>query len=470
MSGQPERDDGPAVLPSRPLRVAVVGAGPAGIYAADHLTADPRPGEDPALPHGAVVDLFERLPVPFGLLRYGVAPDHVNIKSTGRALGAVLARPAVHLFGNVEVGRDLTAEELEHRYDAVVYALGASEDRALGIPGEALPGSASATAFVNWYNGHPDSEHPDVGHAESIAVIGVGNVAVDVARILLRDPEELASTDVPQDVLDALRRSRVREVHLLGRRGPQHAKFTTRELRELGELSGVAVVLDDGQLPDEHPEGASAVTTRNLAVLRGWAGRDPADAPRRLHLHFGARPVEVLGEDRVTGLRLERASQEGAGTGQTWDLAVDAVLRAVGYRAAVPDGLPFDEARSVIPTQAHRMLRDGAVVPGVYAVGWVKRGPIGIIGTNRSDAKDTVATVLADAPALVAGRGADPGGAADLLAARGIRHVDVDGWLQVVAAEAAHGRPHGRGEVKISDWQTLLDAAWEGATDRAATG
>ncbi len=465
MSSQPDQGTPRAGLP---LRVAVVGAGPAGIYAADHLTALPRPGADPLLPHGAVVDLFERLPVPFGLLRYGVAPDHVNIKATGRALGAVLARPSVHLYGNVEVGRDLTADELGQRYHAVVYALGASQDRALGIPGENLPGSTSATAFVDWYNGHPDSEHPDLGRAESIAVIGVGNVAVDVARVLLRDPEELSPTDIPQDVLDTLRSSRVREVHMLGRRGPQHAKFTTKELRELGELSGVAVVVDDGDLPDEPPEGASAVTARNLAVLGEWARRDATGVPRRLHLHFGARPVEILGAESVTGLRLERASQDGVGTGQTWDLPVDAVLRAVGYRGTVPDGVPFDDTRSVIPTEEHRLLRGGAVVPGVYAVGWIKRGPVGVIGTNRSDAKETVAAIAADAPALMARHHGDPGGAADLLAARGVRHVDVDGWLQVVAAEAAHGRPHGRGEVKISDWQSLLSAAWEGAGRRTA--
>jgi len=450
---------GPVAGPGRPLRVAVVGAGPAGIYTADHLTAAPRPGEDPLLPHGALVDLLERLPVPFGLLRYGVAPDHANIKATGRALGAVLARPAVRLFGNVEVGRDVTAEELLERYDAVVYALGASQDRALGIPGEELAGSSSATAFVDWYNGHPESEHPDLVSARSVAVVGVGNVAVDVARILVRDPEELSPTDVPQDVLDALRHSRVTDVHLLGRRGPQHARWTTKELRELGELSGVQVVLDDGELPVEDPEGTAAATARNLSVLREWARRAAAPAPRRLHLHFGARPAQVLGEGRVSGLRLERADEEGRGTGEHWDLPVDAVLRAVGYRGTVPDGLPFDDARAVIPTEEHRMVRDGHVVAGVYAVGWIKRGPIGVIGTNRSDAKETVATIVGDASGLLARHRVDPAGVEALLAERGIRAVDVEGWRRVVAAEAQRGRAHGRGEVKISDWQQLLDAA-----------
>src|SRR5215208_4137951 len=270
--------------PVRPLRVAVVGAGPAGLYATDYLTFD----ED-----GSVqVDLVERLPVPFGLLRYGVAPDHLNIKAAGRTLMEVLERPGVRLFANVEIGRDVTAEELRRRYDAVVYALGASDDRRIGIPGEDLPGSISATA---------------------VAVVGVGNVALDVARILLRDPEELSPTDVPQDVLDGLRSSPITDVHLLGRRGPQHAKFTTKELRELGELAGVGVVIDDGQLPAEPPEGATPTALKNLAVLTKWAAREPSTARRRLHLHFGARPVEVLGEDRVNGIRLERTSPEGAG-------------------------------------------------------------------------------------------------------------------------------------------------------------
>ncbi len=458
-----EADDGHRPAPSRPLRVAVVGAGPAGIYTADHLTAPPRPGEEPLLPGGALVDLIERLPVPFGLLRYGVAPDHANIKATGRALGEVLARPAVRLFGNVEVGADLDVADLLAHYDAVVYALGASEDRALGIPGEELAGSMAARSFVDWYNGHPESAHPDLGRVESAAVVGVGNVAVDVARILLRDAEELTPTDVPQDVLEALRASRVGDVHLLGRRGPQHARFTTRELRELGDLAGVDVLVDDGQLPDEPPEGATPVTVRNLAVLRGWAARERTEAPRRLHLHFGARPVRVLGEDGVSGLQLERTAPDGSGTGETWALPVQAVLRAVGYRGTVPDGVPFDDSRAVIPTRDHRVLREGRIAPGEYAVGWAKRGPVGVIGTNRSDAKETVLALVADAPALASTRPHPPRGIADLLRARGVRHVDLEGWRQVVTAEARAGRRLGRAAVKISDWQELLDAAWEGA-------
>jgi len=440
-----------------PLRVAVVGAGPAGIYAADHLTAAGDPVQ---------VDLFERLPVPFGLLRYGVAPDHVNIKAAGRAMGAVLGRAGVRLFAHVDVGRDVTVAELRERYDAVVYAVGASEDRRIGIPGEDLPGSVSATSYVAWYNGHPEGVLPDLATARVVAVVGVGNVALDVARILLRDPEELSPTDVPQDVLDRLHASAVTDVHLLGRRGPEHAKFTTKELRELGELGGVAVVVDDGQLPAEPPEGTTTVALRNLAVLREWAARDepPPGTRRRLHLHFGARPVEILGTDRVTGLRLERTD---TGAPDTWDLPVQAVLRSVGYRGSVLGDVPFDDVTATIPSVDSRVLRDGAAPAGEYVVGWIKRGATGVLGTNRSDAKETVRVLRTDVEALLAARTGDPGGIEELLTERGVRWVDVPGWQAVVAAEALQGRPHGRGRVKISDWDTLLAAALDSAGERS---
>ncbi|MCW2667466.1 MAG: hypothetical protein JWN57_2428 [Frankiales bacterium] len=436
---------------SRPLRVAVVGAGPAGLYAADFLTFD---GDGSVL-----VDVVERLPVPFGLLRYGVAPDHLNIKAAGNTLMEVLERPDVSLYAHVAVGEDVTVQELRERYDAVVYALGASDDRSIGIPGEDLPGSVSATSFVNWYNGHPEATPHDLGDVTAVAVVGVGNVAVDVARILLKDPDELAPTDVPHPVLEALRASRVTDVHVLGRRGPQHAKWTTKELRELGELAGVGVVVDDGQLPAEPPEGSTPVAKRNLAVLRGWASREPFQTPRRLHLHFGARPVEVLGASRVEAVRLERTSPAGVGTGQTWELPVQRVLRSVGYRSAGLPGVPFDESTSTIPTEHSRVVRDGVARPGEYVVGWIKRGPVGILGTNRKDAEDAVASLQADAAELLAARPADPGGLAPLLAERGVEHVDVAGWRAVLELEEQHGVPDGRGRVKIAEWNALLAAA-----------
>ena len=435
-------------MTDRPLRVAVVGGGPAGLYVTDFLTFD---GD------GSVeVDVFERLPVPFGLLRYGVAPDHLNIKAAGRLLLEVLQRPGVRLFGHVEIGRDVTVEEVRAGYDAVVYALGASADRRLGIAGEDLVGSASATSFVNWYNGHPECEMPDVLDAESVAVVGVGNVAVDVARILLKDPEELVPTDVPQDVLERLRASKVTDVHVLGRRGPGFAKFTTKELKELGELAGVDVLVD-GDIPDEAPDGAGPMVKRNLAILREWSGRQPTAARRRLHLHFGARPEAILGDDRVAGMRLERTTADGAGTGNVWEVGVQAVLRSVGYRGIPLEGVPFDDSQ--IPNASSRVLREGRPSVGEYCVGWIKRGPTGVLGTNRSDAEEAVASLREDLPSLLAARTADPGGVSHLLEERGHQHVDIDGWLAVLEHEEGHGAAHGRGRVKVADWDDLLEAA-----------
>jgi ferredoxin--NADP+ reductase len=433
------------------LRVAVVGAGPAGLYTADALTFDAEPAVE--------VDLLERLPVPFGLLRYGVAPDHLNIKAAGDTLQGVLEREPVELFCNVGVGTDLTVAELRERYDAVVYAVGASQDRRLGIPGEDLPGSTSATEFVNWYNGHPEQPPLEVIHARSVAVIGIGNVALDVARLLLKDPEELLHTDIPQPVVEVLRKSAVTDVHIVGRRGPEHAKFTPKELRELGELSGVDVVVDPAQIPAEDPADARPPTKRNLAVLREWSTRTPTGAGRRLHLHFGATPVEVVGQEHVTALRLDRS-------GSTEDLPCQMVLRSVGYRSLPLPGVPFDEESGTIPSESSRVVRDGRAAPGEYVVGWVRRGATGILGTNRSDAMDAVASLHADVPELLARRAGVPEGIADLLRERGIEHVDLDRWAAIAEREAAHGEPHGRARVKIDHLAGLLEAA--GITASAA--
>jgi ferredoxin--NADP+ reductase len=425
------------------MRVAVVGAGPAGLYAADYLSFD----QDGS----TQVDLIERLPAPFGLLRYGVAPDHLNIKAAGRALMEVLERDGVELLAGVEVGKDVTVEELRDHYDAVIYAVGASDDRRIGIPGEDLPGSISATAFVNWYNGHPEASSYDLSDARVVAVVGVGNVALDVARMLLKDPEALSATDVPGPVLDVLRASGVTDVHLLGRRGPQHAKFTYKELRELGELPGTGVVLDEGALPGELPADAAPPVKRNLKLLTEWATREPSACERRLHLHFGARPSEVLGTDHVTGLRLEGTDGEGIPTGTSWELPVDRVFRSVGYRSTGLPGVPFDEATCTIPTSSSRVLRDGTASAGEYAVGWIKRGPVGVLGTNRSDAEDAVASLRADHLGAKGGPGV-----AGLLRERGVQVVDTAGWAAILEAEEVHGVPHGRGRVKIHDWETLL--------------
>jgi ferredoxin--NADP+ reductase len=438
-------------MPEAPLRVAVVGAGPAGLYTADALTFE----ADPPVQ----VDLLDRLPVPFGLLRYGVAPDHLNIKAAGDTLQEVLEREPVRLYCNVGVGTDIGVTELRQRYDAVVYAIGASQDRRLAIPGEELPGSSSATQFVNWYNGHPEQPLLDVLKAQSVAVIGIGNVAIDVARILLKDPDQLVHTDAPQAVLDVLRTSAVTDVHIVGRRGPADAKFTPKELKELGELDGVDVVISADAVPAEDPPGARPAVRRNLAVLREWAAREPTAARKRLHLHFGATPVAVLGAARVTALRLDTASGPH-------DLACQLVLRSIGYRSLPLPDVPFDEESGTIPSEHSRVIRAGRAAPGEYVVGWVRRGATGILGTNRSDAMDAVASLTEDVPALLAARTEAPRGVEQLLHDRGIEHVDLRRWAAIREREATHGEPHGRGRVKLARLAELLDAAGLSATIR----
>jgi ferredoxin--NADP+ reductase len=441
------------------LRVAVVGAGPSGVYAADALTFDS--GADVPL---ATVDVIERLPVPFGLLRYGVAPDHLNIKSAGSTLQEVLDRPGVRFFGNVDIGTDVTVEDLRENYDAIVYATGASGDKTLDIPGDTLTGSTSATQFVNWYNGHPDQPNFELLHASSVAVVGVGNVAIDVARILLKNPDELAHTDMPEPVLRALRASKVTDVHVLGRRGAEHVKFTTKELRELGALDGIDVRVDARDLPGQDPEGASSVVRRNLSVLREWAARTAAPAPKRLHVHFAAAPVAVLGGDQVMGLSVQRRALDGVDSshlpvGTTWDLACELLIRSVGYRTLPVPELPFDDRSGVIPNVDGRLVRDGDAQPGEYVTGWAKRGATGILGTNRADAIEMAEQLHHDRDSLLAHRRTPKTGIGGLLEARGVRYIDLDSWRRIAGAEADLGATLGRATVKITGRNELLSAA-----------
>src|SRR6202042_3305887 len=408
------------------LNVAVVGSGPAGLYAAEALVK-----QAAALPVPVPVrgDGIDRLPTPYGLVRYGGAPDHKSIKSIAQYLRKVLESPGVAFLGGVHLGVDVTREELLAAYDAVIYATGAMRDRRLGIDGEDLPGSYAATDFVNWYCGHPDV---DAGaftlDAESVAVIGVGNVAVDVARILARDPAELEATDIPEPVMDALRASRVREVHVIGRRGPAQAKFTTKELRELGELAGVDVSVPPREFDleggfDRSGESATlAAADRrvrgNLVAMAGWsgaaataapdAGPTPAPTPdagpaRKLRLRFWLRPVEIekSADGGVGGIRLERTrlteSGEFEGTGEFETIDVQMVLRSVGYQSVPLPGVPFDARTHTVPNAAGRVLSEtGEPLPGEYVAGWLKRGPTGVIGTNKADAAETVQALLAD--------------------------------------------------------------------------
>ena len=467
------------------FQVAVVGSGPAGLYTAEALIKQAAALDPPA---AIWVDVLDRLPTPYGLVRYGVAPDHKSIKSIAEVLRRVLEDDRVSFIGGIHLGDDVTRQDLLATYDAVVYATGAMRDRHLGIPGEDLPGSVAATDFVNWYCGHPDVD-PDRFSldAESVAVIGVGNVAVDVARILVRDPEELRETDISQPVLAALMASKVREVHMIGRRGPAQAKFTTKELRELGELQGVDVVVGDGEadLDAFDPTGESARLARedrhvrgNYQVISGWAARPPAGAERRLTMRFWLRPVEIHGPERVTGLTLERTGLDSSGkftgTGSTETLDAQLVLRSVGYQSVPLPGLPFDERSCVVPNEAGRVIGpDGAPLPGEYVSGWLKRGPTGVIGTNKSDAAQTVRALLQD---LAGGPGPDDvqvpragllrypqvqpdGGAgepgaesfAGLLATRGITPVTYDDWLRIETAEKELATALGRGaRVKLA--------------------
>src|SRR6516164_8581816 len=398
------------------LNVAVVGSGPAGLYAAEALV---KQAAALPVPVPVRVDVIDRLPTPYGLVRYGVAPDHKSIKSIAQYLRKVLESPGVRFVGGVHLGEDMTRDDLVSAYDAVIYATGAMRDRRLGIPGEDLPGSYAATDFVNWYCGHPDMDSGAFTlDAEAVAVIGVGNVAVDVARILARDPDELHTTDVSQPVLDALHASKVREVHMIGRRGPAHAKFTTKELRELGELPGVELVVhgDEADLNafDLPGEGvAMAESDRrvrgNLVAITKWAqhGADPSTPPastghaRRLTVRFWLRPAEILGTERVEGITLERtaisADRKFGGTGEFETLEAQMVLRSVGYQSVPLPGVPFDTRASVVPNAQGRVLgEDGAPLPGEYVAGWLKRGPTGVIGTNKSDAAETVRCLLED--------------------------------------------------------------------------
>jgi ferredoxin/flavodoxin---NADP+ reductase len=461
------------------LRVAVVGSGPAGLYTAEALIK-----QVAALGAGldVEVDVLDRLPTPYGLVRYGVAPDHTSIKSIAGYLQRVLEDPQVRFLGGIRFGTDVSRIELLTCYDAVVYATGAMRDRRLGVPGEDLPGSVSATDFVNWYCGHPDIDPATFSlDARAVAVIGVGNVAVDVARILAKTAGELRTTDVPELVLAALAASKVRDIHMIGRRGPAQAKFTTKELRELGELPGADIVVDpaEADLDAFDPTGGStrlAESDRhvrgNVAVIKGWAGRTPQGRPRRLSVRFWLRPVEVMGTQHVTGLRLERTRLDGTGrvigTGEHEVLPVQMVLRSVGYQSIPLPGVPFDEATATVPNTEGRVLgTGGAPCPGEYVAGWLKRGPTGVIGTNKSDAAQTVRSLLADV--TESGAGTRPATAPtrprlrDILAARGIRPVSYTDWLGIEKREIELGAELGRGErVKLCGWDAL-NAACGGA-------
>lgn len=444
---------------NRALRVAVVGAGPSGLYAVEALAGQSQ------VP--VSVDVLDRVPVPFGLVRYGVAPDHLSLRGVRDTLEKVFAHPGVRFLGGVEVGGTLSLAELRSCYDAVVLTYGASSDRHLDVPGDDLPGSIAATDLVTWYCGHPDAPRERVEAAlagvRDVAVVGVGNVAVDVTRVLAKTAAELAHTDMPQHVLDVLAGSSVTDVHVLGRRGPVQASWTTKELRELGELADADVVVAPGEVDVPAPPDRHAA--KNLEVLQGFAARTPTGRTRRIHLHFCARPIELRGGTRVESVVVERtelaADGSARGTGETWTLPAQLVVRSVGYRGLGLAGLPFDDSRHVVPSEQGRVLDDGEPVPGVYVAGWIKRGPTGIIGTNKKDAIQTVTAVLEDARTGTLPSPATPAPADidALLTARGVRVVPFTGWVAIDAAERALGATRGRERTTIHERSALLAAA-----------
>jgi ferredoxin/flavodoxin---NADP+ reductase len=440
-------------MSDRPPRVAVVGSGPAGFYAAGALLASDEPPVE--------VDMIERLPTPWGLVRLGVAPDHPNIKAVSRAFEKIASQPGFRFFGNVDVGRDVTHEELAARYDAVLYAVGAQTDRQLGIPGEDLPGSWPATAFVAWYNGHPDFQHLefDLSHERAV-VIGNGNVALDVARMLALTPEELAPTDTTDEAIEAISGAGVREILVVGRRGPVQAAWTPVEVGELGELAGADILVDPAQLELDAAsaaelEAAPPTVKRNVEHLREYAQRSPSGKARAIRLRFLASPVAILGDAKVEGIELVRnelVDGRAVGTDDTETVPCGIVFRSVGYRGVELPGVPFDEGSGTIPNEG------GRVRAGLYVAGWIKRGPSGVIGTNKKDATETVGLVLEDvrSGALRAASGED---LEELLSERGVDHVMYAGWEAIDATERAAGEPAGRPRVKLCTWDELLDAA-----------
>lgn len=421
-------------------RVAIVGAGPSGLYAAGQLATQTEVD--------VAVDIYDRLPTPFGLLRYGVAPDHESVKSVAKTLAAAFDSPNVRYFGLVEVGTQLRPSQLLECYDAVIYAYGSANDRKLGIPGETeLDGSRSAREFVSWYSGHPDAHGQDLSAVRNAVVVGVGNVAVDVTRILLKDPEALSVTDMPESVLAELRRTHVENVWLVGRRGPENASFTNKELRELLELDGVDTELIGADLSAIDVDGLDRKARSNVESIAA-AIAEPKQGKRHLHLVFNHRPVAIKGVTGVTGVEFESNLDASR-----FEVPADLVLRSIGYFGNPLPGVPFAEGR--IPNLEGRVTEeDGSSRPGEYVTGWIKRGPSGLIGANRKDSAETVAHVVADLQKLPQRALADP---EELLAERGIKASSLEDWRRIDEAEIARGDLRGRERTKIEAWHDLLD-------------
>lgn len=445
----------------RPLRVAVVGSGPSGFFAVEALFRSKI---------RVRTDMFERLPTPFGLVRAGIAPDHAKTKGVIKTYAKLAADERFAFWGNVTIGRDMTVEELRVHYDAVVFATGAETDASLDIPGEHLPGSHSATEFVGWYNAHPDHSARlfDLS-CETAVIIGQGNVAVDVARILSKSVDELRHTDIAEYALDALAESKIRDIYLIGRRGPVQAKFTSAELRELGGLSECDPVVDPADLSlnrasqlelDDH-RGEQA--RRNMAVLEEFVTRRSSGKKKRCMIRFLCSPLELRGQRKIETVILERNTpagepfaQRATGTGQTQELACGILFRSVGYRGRPIPGVPFDDRRGIFPNQEGRIMCDGEPVTGLYAAGWIRRGPTGLIGQNKADSAATITALLEDLDLLPPCQVPDTDALRETLSARNVRIVGFDDWLRIDAAETARGQVKGKPREKFATIEDML--------------
>lgn len=440
------------------LRLAIVGAGPAGIYAADILLKHERSFD-------VSIDLFERLPAPYGLVRYGVAPDHPRIKGIITALREVLDTGAIRLFGNVNYGTDITLEDLKRHYHAVIFSTGAIKDQELDIPGIDLEGSYGAADFVSWYDGHPDVPRTWPLNAKDVAVIGNGNVALDVARMLAKHPEDLLPTEVPDNVFEGLKSSPVTDVHVFGRRGPMQVKFTPLELRELGEMRDVDMIVHDEDFQLDDASKRAIESNKQIFVINKvfdqWREREVGKASRRLHLHFYAKPLEILGSQKVEGFRYERTEPDGAGgvrpTGEIREIPVQAVYRAVGYFGSPLQGIPFDDKRGVIPNHEGQVVDDNNQrVPGVYATGWIKRGPVGLIGHTKSDAMETIQHLVKDQASWWNPELPDEASVVSLLQERGVSFTNLEGWHRLDHAELERGQERGRERLKVVPRDEML--------------
>ena len=445
------------------LRLAIVGAGPAGIYAADIAMKAERDFD-------ISIDLFEHLPAPYGLVRYGVAPDHPRIKGIITALREVLDRGDIRLFGNVEYGVDITMDDLKKHYNAVIFATGATKDVPMNIPGIELNGSYGAADFVSWYDGHPDVPRTWPLTAQSVAVIGNGNVALDAARMLAKHADDLLVTEIPDNVYQGLKASPVTDVHVFGRRGPAQAKFSPLELRELGELRDVDMIVYDEDFDIDPASQALIDSNKQVFVLNKvmneWRTRETGKASRRLHLHFYANPLEVLGDadGNVTGFRYERTKPDGnggvVGTGEIREIEIQAYYRAIGYYSSPLKDVPFDSVKGVIPNHEGQVIdADGTHINGVYATGWIKRGPVGLIGHTKSDAMETIAHVLEDQATWWTPEEPEEGAIVDLMESRGIEYTTAEGWSALDEYEQKLGEPEGRARIKVVDRETMLKAS-----------